>query len=303
MGKDTENEIFYKTYSRKILGRKPLAGHTPYKKIKSVTVTATNSALTTMPSIFEMDKSYTIDGPSFQQNCSPFKNKPESPNSPSNRASISRYETHYSYANVPTFLGQPTWTVFSKEGPKSIIRSSITSSEHRCFEGQNPLILEYNPKNCILTKDMINTVEYKQDLINLLFGRLKNAKIKKLNDSMEEKFIKYCCLVEVLVIDPMAPELKEIFMENGQKQIISFEQIILLFPNVTDIFLRDTQLNLKIAYKIQKFIETKPSSKLERIYFSLSKPIKKRDVAALQKIIKEIQFVFVQSKQMIIKKV
>lgn len=192
--------------------------------------------------------------------------------------------------------------------------SDPTMSGKRSYEGNNPLILGYNPKNCVLSRDVFNKLEYKKQLISMLIWRLQNPKLSKPNDKTKKQFIITCRKVQVLVIDPMPSDLQQLFIvipKNTKKPTISFENICKLFPNVTDIFLRNTQLNLRMGYRIKDFLNNNVNTKIERIFFSKKMPIRKNEMSRFQEILSEISnknqseklWRLQESEQMVIKNV
>eukprot|EP01084_Bolivina_argentea_P276846 472477_1 len=90
-------------------------------------------------------------------------------------------KTHISVSVTPIKSPSPTSSFSNLLGPP----------KQHSYEGQNPLVLGYNPKNCVLSQDILDKVEYKKKLIEMLFWRLKNANIRKPNDIIKRKFIKY----------------------------------------------------------------------------------------------------------------
>merc|ERR1712113_256126 len=149
---------------------------------------------------------------------------------------------------------------------------SSTCSEQK--EGHCPMMLRYNPKNCTLSKDMmakIGKLNYTQQFMDLLLwrGGLLKLKPSRINKKLRDDFVKYCEVVEVLVLDPTCGGLKDVFTRasNNGGVSISFLQIHCIFPNVTDIFLRNIPLSLRLAKKIQIYMQESISFKLQRVYF------------------------------------
>eukprot|EP00483_Globobulimina_turgida_P012011 UN12033 len=68
----------------------------------------------------------------------------------------------------------------------------LSVPQKKSFEGENPLVLSYNPKNCVLSQDVVDKLEYKKELIEILCCRLNNYNMKKPNDAIKKKFISYC---------------------------------------------------------------------------------------------------------------
>ena len=147
---------------------------------------------------------------------------------------------------------------------------------------ENMIVVDYNPKNCILSNPLFSSIDYKDDLIDLIMGRL-NKKTGKLYRRIT--FARKCEEVEVLVLDPIPQELSHIFLSlpskassasnnNEERQLartlrISFEAVLKVFPNVKDLFLRDTTFNMKHCYRLKTLIKnSKQPVCLERIFFS-----------------------------------
>ena len=160
---------------------------------------------------------------------------------------------------------------------------------------ENVIVVDYNPKNCILSDPLFSSIDYKDDLIDLIMGRLKRTTGKLYRHLI---FAKKCEEVEVLVLDPMPQELRHIFLEppnkasapsassnNVERQSsgtrrISFRAVLKVFPNVKDLFLRETTLNMKPCYDLKRFIESsKGKVTLERIFFSKEKRMQRNDIA------------------------
>eukprot|EP01084_Bolivina_argentea_P276845 472476_1 len=225
-----DNELFYKTYSRKILNRPILnaAG-----RVRGMT--DTNSIMSITPGGHSSDISYTLDGygryrksysayTGYRKSYSAYTSPGMSPITPgilyggnklitdgiiNGVKSLSSAQPNRSIPNVITATDdnevkyQPnpintnvTHVMFSKtptqsRSPTGSFSNSLGPPSQRSYEGQNPLVLGYNPKNCVLSQDILDKVEYKKKLIEMLFWRLKNANIRKPNDIIKRKFIKY----------------------------------------------------------------------------------------------------------------
>ena len=145
---------------------------------------------------------------------------------------------------------------------------SRTSSANRSqtrfksqIEGSDVIIVPHNSKVCNLS----SICYYKHDKLHqqqlelLLYWR-KDPDIHRIESQTirmkQPLFAKLCRKVEQLVIDPLPVELERIFIDKENKRpIISFDTIIKIFPNVKDIFLRDTRFSLRIWYNLLKSIE------------------------------------------------
>ena len=142
--------------------------------------------------------------------------------------------------------------------------SSLNRSHTRLktpVEGSDIIIVPYNPKVC----DLSSNVFYKHDEENrrqiflLLKWRQSGGKIPIDDENINKKkelFNKLCKKVEQLVLDPMPEALRMVFIEKSQtklqREIISFESIIKIFPNVKDVFLRETRFSLRVWYALLK---------------------------------------------------
>merc|ERR1712113_1097900 len=86
---------------------------------------------------------------------------------------------------------------------------------------------------------------------------------------------------------------------------VSFEIVINIFPNITDLFLKETTFNLKECYKFINFIQQTTNLqndlRLQRVFYSMKKQIKDKDISKVKLRLKEIGWNFIKSQQMIIK--
>ena len=165
-------------------------------------------------------------------------------------------------------------------------------------------------------------MEYKQKLIELLKWKRDPGDTAT---KFQQQFDKVCIKVEVLVLDPMPKELQQIFYKNGNKtnvssepgakrDIISFENIIKIFPNLHSVFLRNTTFNLRICYQFVSFIqnyhqtdetdETGDSKlKLERLFFrTKDKRMLERDEVPVKAQLNKINWDFLEFEQTVFKK-
>ena len=123
---------------------------------------------------------------------------------------------------------------------------------------------------------MFYTSKYQKQLIELLEERKKYPKLRpesnKLKTYTKRTFVSLCYKVERLVLDPIPSKLQSIFTEFKKKEyrrIISFDIILKMFPNVKEIFLRDTILTLRLCYKLRDFFKTNDKNrKLSKIFFN-----------------------------------
>eukprot|EP01083_Nonionella_stella_P277251 942521_1 len=146
------------------------------------------------------------------------------------------------------------------------------------------MVVDYNPINCTLSSQMFGSLSYKQELIEELRCKIAHPQGGGGKDKVRESFCKYCNMVKALVLDPMPNELQSIFMKDVHKQIPSFEAILSVFPNVCDLFLRDTQLKPKICFALVGYLKQNNKCKLERIFFC--KETKQRLVTTHESMVK-----------------
>merc|ERR1712228_920159 len=180
----------------------------------------------------------------------------------------------------------------------------------------NYILIDHNPKNCILSKRVFNKLDYKQPMIDMLEWRLSNLEWKYdenepgLDDQFKHhsKFMTACSKIESLVLNPMPMELYKIFYaksNNKKSNVILFEVVIKLFPNLTDLFLTSTTLKPNIIFKfiafVKKYNQNEGDFKLKRLFYSKQKPIKERDAPLIKMRLREIGWNFVKSQQMICK--
>merc|ERR1712087_370435 len=99
--------------------------------------------------------------------------------------------------------------------------------------------IEHNPLNCVLTKQMVDSLDYKKDLIAMLKWRQTRPMDYGSAASLQSRFVSECEKVETLVLDPLPDELKQIFYERSASKnpVICFEITTKIFPNLTDLFL------------------------------------------------------------------
>mmetsp|Transcript_12040 Transcript_12040/g.19337 ORF Transcript_12040/g.19337 Transcript_12040/m.19337 type:complete len:201 (+) Transcript_12040:2-604(+) len=155
-------------------------------------------------------------------------------------------------------------------------------------------VVDYNPKHCTLSANIFSTLTYKEELIEQLQWRKKHASVKKLENNLKKSFTKYCNMVEVLVLDPMPAELHSIFMDNHghdkKKPVPSFSSILSIFPNVQDIFLRETQLTPKICNRLKAYLSEHANCALESVWFCREMPIKSGHIASVKKTLKAVHW-------------
>ena len=184
----------------------------------------------------------------------------------------------------------------------------------------NVILVDHNPRNCILSQSIFSTLDYKDKLIKLLKWKRDNSGF--CDSFFQKQFLSVSDLVEVLVLDPLSPELKPLFYKNvknkngtmepgvavnNKREIISFEHIHKIFPNVQDIFLRETTFNLRICYAFVTFVQNKNKSinndlKLERLFFCKSKQMRGRDIQPVKNQLSDINWDFTQFEQTVFKK-
>eukprot|EP01083_Nonionella_stella_P153638 493976_1 len=153
---------------------------------------------------------------------------------------------------------------------------------------QQYILIDHDPKSCVLSRQIFNTLDYKKKLSELLLWKKLNWKmhvdynfnagpgVDNTTERMQYRFANECNKVESLVLDPLPRELYKIFYD-GNKHIISFENVVKVFPNLTDLFLRHTTFKLRECYKIVKFLRnTSLVIKLERVFFSKTDVIREK---------------------------
>merc|ERR1712096_494889 len=95
----------------------------------------------------------------------------------------------------------------------------------------------------------------------------------------------------------------QIFYERAasKKPVICFESTVKIFPNLTDLFLRETTFKLRECYKFIHFVMgvEKGDIKLQRVFFSKGKPIRAVDVTKVKLRLKEIGWNFIKAEQVI----
>ena len=193
--------------------------------------------------------------------------------------------------------------------------------------------IDYDPSCCTLSEQIFDILGYKEPLIELLQWRQRHSGTEQMDDDEEDhmfamdmisanesqrahrkigqretRFISECERVESLVLDPLPADLRDIFyddyhpMKQG-RALISFETVIRIFPKVKALFLTSTTFQLRICLHFTRFIgviqDDKRTLYLEKVYFSKSKKIQKRDIGSIQWRLREIGWEFVDSLQMI----
>ena len=123
--------------------------------------------------------------------------------------------------------------------------------------------IEHDKFSCTLSVDTFYDLEYQQQLVDLLSQR-KKALIKELQKSnapepvivhyiKENEFGRRCDVVESLVLDPLPMELQSIFDDKDGKLCIDI--VLMMFPNVTDLYLRSTTFDLAECLRFIDFLK------------------------------------------------
>eukprot|EP01083_Nonionella_stella_P126021 381228_1 len=173
------------------------------------------------------------------------------------------------------------------------------------------ILIDHDPKSCVLSRQIFKTLDYKKKLSELLLWKKLNWKmhvdynfsagpgIDNTTERTQYRFANECHKVESLVLDPLPRELYKIFYD-GDKHVISFENAVKVFPNLTDLFLRHTTFKLRECYKFVKFVRnTSVAIKLERVFFSKTDVIREKDVSKVKLRLREIGWDFINTQQMI----
>eukprot|EP01083_Nonionella_stella_P268633 908286_1 len=159
---------------------------------------------------------------------------------------------------------------------------------------QQYILIDHDPKSCVLSRQIFNTLDYKKKLSELLLWKKLNWKmhvdynfsagpgVDNTTERMQYRFANECNNVESLVLDPLPRELYKIFYD-GNKHVISFENAVKVFPNLTDLFLRHTTFSLRECYEFVTFVRnTSLVIKLERVFFSKTDVIREKDVSKVR---------------------
>ncbi len=197
------------------------------------------------------------------------------------------------------------------------MRSSLTfNSKSIGIEGDHAII-DYNPKHLFLSQQVLDNCHYLKELTALLENRKESVYKERMSPGSpsklrhattgdrislsppghqmslavsfvdEEIFDNLCKKVETLMLYPIHDDLYTIFYETfaeKKKSILELMTIKLMFPNVTDIYLRDTTFNSRICGNLISFItdHKNKNSKIKRIFYSIDKQCNSRDVAKLK---------------------
>eukprot|EP01083_Nonionella_stella_P275231 934662_1 len=175
-------------------------------------------------------------------------------------------------------------------------------------------IIRCNEKHLFLTQPLIEKCEYKDTLIRWLEWRKKNpvpsvtlAPDPMANDIEEMKISMFdatCGKVETLVLYPIHEDVFHIFYETfaEKKAILSLETINKMFPNVSDIYLRNTTFNERVCNNLIKFINGNDKYTVKRIFYSVEKQCAARDVAKLKLRLNECKWDFSVIEQVVFDK-
>ena len=199
------------------------------------------------------------------------------------------------------------------------VKSSATVKSYGIgtLEGDHAII-DYNPKHLFLSQQILDKCHYKRELIAALENRKQTVykeshqirssytsstdklispianqlqhQVTSMSFIDEELFDDLCRKVETLILYPIHEDLYTIFYETfaeKKKSILELMTIKLVFPNVTDIYLRKTTFNSRICDNLISFIidcgkNNKSKSKIKRIFYSIDKQCASRDVAKLK---------------------
>ena len=165
--------------------------------------------------------------------------------------------------------------------------------------------IDYDPSSCTMSRQILDILEYKDDIIQMLKWRVNVVDDDYESDKRRESvFVSECEKVESLVLDPLSSELRPIFYGkmNSSRALLSFAVIVRVFPSVKVIFVTSTTFNLRICIHFVKFINGLDSDEfidLKKVYFSKAQPLRNRDIGGVQWRLKEIGWQFVESKQLL----
>lgn len=174
---------------------------------------------------------------------------------------------------------------------------------------EDVIVVDYDPKVCILSNPLFSSVDYKDDLIQLINGRLQEQHEEQTGPLYRQIVFDWKCEeVEVLVLDPIPKELRRLMLQPASKQksdqqwtssgsqMVSFERVFKVFPNVKDLFLRETAFNIKYCYRLEHFIKNSKSAvALERMFFSKEKRMEQTETVNAR--LKSIGWEFVPYEQ------
>eukprot|EP01084_Bolivina_argentea_P057797 105566_1 len=187
------------------------------------------------------------------------------------------------------------------------VKDEIKNDEWQCF------FVDHNPKNCVLSIDVFNKLKYSESLMEMLKWRKLNCdNMQKANISAEYyNFNDGCLNVECLVLDPLPNELYDIFYNNYKKQnqmghVVSLEIILMIFPNLNELFLKSTTFGLRQCDNFIDFVNRYKMTDgvgltLQTIFFSVNNPMVGYYTEQVEIKLKAIGWDFDQSQQMICK--
>eukprot|EP01083_Nonionella_stella_P183497 663325_1 len=156
----------------------------------------------------------------------------------------------------------------------SLMSSTMSNT---CIEGDHAIV-DYNPKHLFLSKHILNECHYKDELIRMLRHRSKNN--TKQQHPPQPAFDQLCESVQTLILYPKHNELSNIIYS---KKLVDLASVASIFPNVTDIYLRETTFNQRVCLKLIEFLTmTASKCRLTRIFYSINKQCAHREVAKLK---------------------
>eukprot|EP01083_Nonionella_stella_P131982 401240_1 len=138
--------------------------------------------------------------------------------------------------------------------------------------------IHHNPKICILSTAIWDAIEYKEELTKLLnkvrLDMLESPQgpgalsLQRSRSCMNESFQRACDDVKSLTLEPLPADLVKVFMTKDGSGI-SYQAIYDIFPNVTDIFLRETEFTVKECDRLCAFLthDIKRFIPFERIFY------------------------------------
>ena len=153
--------------------------------------------------------------------------------------------------------------------------------------------INHNPKICVLSQDVWGKIEYQDEFKKMLhkvkihgLDNLVSPKGPGGNDKesrIYESFQRACDDVRSLKLEPLPMDLVRLFCKTDYKdndneeigkgkpiKVISYDWIYEIFPNVGDIFLRETEFNLAECKRLCSFITEMKNKNLypfERIFY------------------------------------
>ena len=166
--------------------------------------------------------------------------------------------------------------------------------------------MEHNDFSCTLSVDLFVQSKHQQELTHLLSQRKMQMSGDMAGEDHQKSLITdefgyRCDLVESLVLDPLPFELRHIFRDEDGN--LSIDIVLMIFPNVTDLYFRSTTFEIAECLRFIEFIKNQSNPmNLQNIHFSITNRMNPENLPKIEGRLKEVGWRFESSRQILTKK-